>query len=58
MLMKQQVRFWVAIARIQCELALSSFGLTADPSRLLETVETLHAAVVRATAVPGPVPVS
>lgn len=58
MLLGQQVRFWAAIARIECELALSSVGLTADPSRLLETVGALHGAVVRATALPGPVPVS
>jgi hypothetical protein len=57
MLLSQQVRFWTAIARIEFELALSAAGLNADPSRLLETVEALHTAIVRATALPGPVPV-
>jgi hypothetical protein len=58
MLIGQQLRFWVAIARIESQLALSAVGLTADPRAILETVEALQQAIVRATALPGPVPVA
>ncbi len=58
MLLGQQLRFWLAIARIEFELALSAVGFTADPRRILDTVEALHAAIVRTTAIPGPVPVA
>jgi hypothetical protein len=58
MLLNQQVRLWVAIARIECQLALSAAGLKADPRAILETVEALQQAIVRATAMPGPVPVA
>lgn len=58
MVVRQQIRFWVSVARIELQLGLDAAGLGAvDPRRLLDTVEALHVAVARATAVPGPVPV-
>lgn len=57
MLLKQQVRFWVAIARIECGLALSAVGVSVDPRSILDTVDALHSAILRATALPGPVAV-
>lgn len=59
MLLRQQVRFWVSIVGLEAQLALDAAGLgSVDPRRLLDTVESLHSAVARATAVPGPVPVA
>jgi hypothetical protein len=58
MLIGQQVRFWAAIARIECELALQAVGFAADPRSILDTVEALYSAILRATALPGPVPVA
>ena len=58
MVLRQQVRFWVSVARIEVELGLEAAGIGAvDPRRLLDTVEALHVALARATAVPGPVAV-
>lgn len=59
MLLRQQVQFWMSVAGLEASLALDAVGLgSVDPRRLLETVESLHIAVVRATSVPGPVPVA
>jgi hypothetical protein len=59
MLLRQQVQFWAAILGIETQLVLDAAGIgRVDPRRLLDGVEALHAAVVRATAIPGPIPVN
>ncbi|MEI9815406.1 MAG: hypothetical protein WDO18_23365 [Acidobacteriota bacterium] len=59
MLMSQQVRFWMAIFRVECELTLHAAGIrVVNPSELLDTVRGLHEAIVRATAMPGPIAVN
>lgn len=56
MLLRQQVRFWLALAGVEVQLLLDAAGLGAvNPAGLLATVDGLSAAVHRATAVPGPV---
>jgi hypothetical protein len=56
MLLRQQVRFWTALAAVEVQLALDAVGWSVvNPAGLLETVEGLHAAVRRATTPPGPV---
>lgn len=59
MLLRQQVRFWMSVASLEASLVMDAAGLgSVDPRRLLDTVESLHVAIVRATAVPGPIPVA
>ncbi len=57
-LLRQQVSFWAALGMIELELALDRMGLAAvNPQRLVAAAGSLRAALDRATAVPGPVPV-
>jgi hypothetical protein len=59
MVLRQQALFWITVARLEIQLGLDAVGLgSVDPRRLLDTVEALHIAMARATAVPGPVPVA
>lgn len=59
MLMRSQVRFWASLALVEMQLVLDAAGAhRVHPDGLLENVATLHAALVRATTVPGPVPVA
>lgn len=59
MLIRQQVSFWMAMLRVEGELVLDAAGVhRVNPAGLLENVAELHAAIVRATTVPGPVPVA
>ena len=57
-LVRLQVRFWGAVASVELQLALQHLGIgQVDAGRLLDAVDSLHSAVVRATSIPGPIPV-
>ena len=57
-LIRLQARFWMAVVGMEFQLALDSVGIgQVDPSRILEAVDSLNAAIARATAVHGPVAV-
>lgn len=54
-----QFRFRAALFSVELQLALAEIGLGhVDAHRLLDAVESLHAALLAATVPPGPVPVS
>lgn len=63
MLLGQQLRFWQGLVAIEAGLMAESLGLRGVGRRLLDTSGVLDlangmsAAIARATAVPGPVPV-
>lgn len=58
-LMRQRFSFWMAMAGVEVELALDAVGIhRVNPAGLLANVAELHAAIVRAAAIPGPVPVA
>jgi hypothetical protein len=57
-LIRMQARFWFSLASLELQLAAESVGIGhVDPTRILDAVENLNAAILRATAVPGPVAV-
>ena len=57
-LIRMQIRFWMAVVSIELQLAAEAAGIgRVDPSRILAAVESLNAAILRASAVPGPVAV-
>jgi hypothetical protein len=58
LLLRQQAAFWWTLAVLEVRLMLTAAGIgRADPSRLLDVVGSLGAAVARATATPRPIPV-
>jgi hypothetical protein len=69
LLLRQQGRFWGSLVEVEwqltCEALLGDTQMgrwvgweTVNPAKLLKVAEALHQALVQATFVPGPVPVS
>jgi hypothetical protein len=55
-LLRLQINFWRFLALVEMQLVLDQIGLgTVDSRRLLETINSLHVSISRASSSPGPI---